>query len=68
MATKDTEINPLHPIRKQLYRLEPEYCANCGRDLERKDVKEMKPHHAKQIRWQTFCGYCGAIYVVEVEP
>jgi hypothetical protein len=64
---RDTEINPTKPVREQLYRLEPEYCANCGRDLGRKDVKELKPMEPRKIRWQTFCGYCGAFYIVEAE-
>jgi hypothetical protein len=54
--------------QKELGRFEPEFCANCGREFENGDVKKQKPRHDEQLRWQTFCGYCGAIYTVEIEP
>lgn len=48
MSERNTEINQ---TISQLRRLEPEFCANCGRDLDEcKDVKEVNPRHERMIR------------------
>jgi len=65
MSTRDTEINPTKPLLRQLAQLEPEFCPNCGKEVDK--PKRLKPERERQIRWQTFCGYCGAIYSIEVE-
>lgn len=48
----------------------PARCPNCGSlyEASEKDVKKLEPEHAEQIRWHCFCGMCGAIYTIEVEP
>lgn len=56
-------------IQNELARFIPAYCANCGRICDRKDVKELETvEHDEQVAWSTFCGYCGAIYRVEIAP
>ena len=52
---------PAHLVA-QMKRLEPQHCPLCTRSYEDKDVKLVG-----QIKWHCFCGYCGAIYFIEVE-
>lgn len=56
--------------QKELSAYAPIFCCNCGLAFDGKytDVKELPPENAEQVRWYTFCGYCGAIYTVEIEP
>jgi hypothetical protein len=55
---------------KELEKLEPYCCPNCAQKYSavEKDVKRLEPENAEQLRWHCFCGACGAIYVIEVEP
>jgi hypothetical protein len=66
VSVHDTEIDPTKPLLRQLMRLEPEFCPNCSREVDK--PKRLEPEHKLKVCWQTFCGYCGAIYRIEVEP
>lgn len=70
MAPSSPKPERLTRTQRELSVFEPEFCPNCGRgfDHQYKGVKKLTPGHDEQCRWSTFCGYCGAIYTVEIEP
>ena len=68
MSAKIAEVNPTKPLLQELRALAPEHCPYCAGAYLPKDVKELTPEHGEQVRWSCFCGWCGAIYTIEVEP
>ena len=54
--------------QRELSVYSPDFCPNCSVPFEGKDVKELEPENNEHVRWSTFCGYCGAIYTIEIAP
>jgi ribosomal protein S27AE len=70
MAMREIELNPLWSpsrIQKELEQFPPQYCPNCGGEFLAGQVKNLPTENNEQVRWSTFCGFCGGIYTVEIE-
>lgn len=68
MSAPDHMSKPPTETEKNLLRLSPEFCPNCGRHLAVNGIRELPQEISDQLRWFVECRFCGAGYTIEVEP